>query len=129
MSGFTGPMALARGLHLAAMLSLLGAAAFIVWLLPTVAASPAALRRRLYSLCRLSGGVAILAGAAWFVQQTAAIADADTWSDVLDALPVVATHTHYGTIMLVRLLLLALAAACLARHQTRGGLYLILALS
>jgi putative copper export protein len=129
MSDLASLMALLRGLHLAAMLSLLGAAAFIVWLLPTMEASPPALRRRLHRLCRLSGSVALLAGTAWFMLQTAAIADADTWSALLDALPVVAVHTHYGRIMLVRLLLLVLVAACLARRETSRGLYRILALS
>src|SRR3954447_5212729 len=129
MSDLASLMALLRGLHLAAMLSLLGAAGFIVWLLPTVEASPPELCRRLYRLCRLSGGIALLAGTAWFVLQAAAIADADTWSALLDALPVVAVHTHYGTTMLVRLLLLVLVAARLARRGTSSGLYLILALS
>src|SRR5690349_14035648 len=128
MSGLASLMALLRGLHLAAMLSLLGATAFLIWLLPTVEASPAPLRRQLHRLCRLSGGIAILAGVAWFVVQTAAIADADSGSALLNALPLVAAHTHYGRIMLVRLLLLVLVTACLAQRETRRGLSLILGL-
>jgi len=121
-------MALLRGLHLAAVISLLGMAAFIVWMLPAAAGPPAVLRRRLYRLCRVSGGVAILAGAAWFVLQTAAMAAAESSTVLLDALPVVALHTRYGTIMLVRLLLV-LVATSLGYRETRPGAYLTLILS
>src|SRR4051795_7467180 len=108
MSDLASLMALLRGLHLAAMLSLLGAAGFIVWLLPTVEASPPELCRRLYRLCRLSGGITLLAGPAWVVLQAAPPARAEISAPLFDALPVVAVHTHYGTTMLVRLLLLVL---------------------
>jgi putative copper export protein len=128
MSDLVTLMALLRGLHLATMVSLLGTTAFTVWMLPAVAEPPAALRRRLYRLCQVSGSVAILAGAAWFVLQTAAIADADSWPALLDALPLVAMHTRYGTIMLARLLLV-LVATFLGRLETKRGTYLILVLS
>jgi putative copper export protein len=128
MSDLVTLMALLRGLHLATMVSLLGTAAFTVWMLSAVAEPPAALRRRLYRLCQVSGTVAILAGAAWFVLQTAAMADVGSWPALLDALPVVALHTRYGTIMLARLLLV-LVAAVLGRLETKRGTYLILVLS
>jgi putative copper export protein/mono/diheme cytochrome c family protein len=41
--------------------------------------------------------------------QSAVIADADNLSDLLDALPVVAEHTRYGNVLMVRLGLLAVA--------------------
>ena len=50
--------------------------------------------------------MAILAGAAWFMLQSAAIAGADDLSDLRDALPVVAMHTRYGNVLLARLGLL-----------------------
>src|SRR3954466_12394413 len=128
MSDLVTLMALLRGLHLATMVSLLGTAAFTVWMLPAVAEPPAALRRRLYRLCQVSGTVAILAGAAWFVLQTGARADVGSWPALLDALPVVALHTRYGTIMLARLLLV-LVAAVLGRLETKRSSYLILVLS
>src|SRR5689334_4315012 len=130
MSELVALMALLRGLHLATMVALLGTTAFTVWMLPAVAEPPAALRRRLYRLCLVSGSVALLAGAAWFMLQTAAIADAGSWPALLDALPLVALHTRYGTIMLVRLLLLLLLIATIPGGlETKRGAYLIIALS
>jgi putative copper export protein len=128
MSDVENLMAVLRGLHLAATMSLLGTAGFIAWLLPAVDGPPAMLRRRLHRLCRLSAGIAVLAGAAWFVLQTAAIAGADTWTAGLDALPVVAVHTHFGTIMLARLLLLLVATVLVCR-EAGHALYPTLALS
>jgi hypothetical protein len=90
-------MALVRGLHLAATLSLLGTVGFIAWILPAAATVPDPLRRRLTRLWWVNALVALLAGMAWFTIQSAIIADADTLSDVLDALPAVAMHTRTAT--------------------------------
>jgi putative copper export protein len=144
-------MALLRGLHLAAMLSLLGTAGFIAWMLPAALSAPAlsapassmpdwsvpdALRRQLARSVWVSLVVALLAGCGWFVLQSAAIADADTLSDLLDTLPVVAEHTRYGTIVMLRLglLLAALVPAALAwkakvSRPHRLALYLTLLLA
>jgi putative copper export protein/mono/diheme cytochrome c family protein len=149
-------MALLRGLHLAAMLSLLGTVGFVAWMLPAALSAPGlpapglpapalsgpglsapdALRRRLGRLGWISLLVALLAGGGWFVLQSAAIADADTLSDAFDALPVVAAHTRYGTTVMVRLgLLLAAAAAAAVAWQgkterpRRVALHLILLLA
>jgi putative copper export protein/mono/diheme cytochrome c family protein len=125
-----GILALTRGLHLAAMLSLLGSAGFITWTLPAAAEAPERLRRRLNGLLWLSGLVAILAGAAWFTLQSAAIAGADDLSDLGDALPVVAMHTRYGNILLARLGLLAVATGvAVLMPRRRIPLYLILLLT
>ncbi|MGD0103874.1 MAG: hypothetical protein ABSC06_07530, partial [Rhodopila sp.] len=102
-------MALVRGLHLAATLSLLGTVGFIAWMLPAASVVPDKLPRRLRRLWWVSGLVALLAGATWFMIQSAVIADADNLSDLLDALPVVAEHTRYGNVLMVRLGLLAVA--------------------
>jgi putative copper resistance protein D len=100
-------MALMRGLHLAATLSLLGTAGFRIWILPE--AAPAALRRRLIRLWWISGAVALLAGCAWFTLQAAEIAGAGNASDVWAALPLVAGHTRYGTMLMLRFMLLIAA--------------------
>jgi len=102
-------MALVRGLHLAATLSLLGTVGFIAWMLPAASAVPDPLRRRLRRLWFISGLIALLAGAVWFTIQSAVIAGADSLSDLLDALPVVAAHTRYGNVLMVRLGLLLVA--------------------
>src|ERR1700721_1263772 len=91
-------MAMMRGLHLAACLSLLGTVGFVVWMLRAAGEAPVVLRRRLTRLGWISGLVALLAGAAWFTLQSAAIADAGTLSDLVDALPVVALHTRFGNV-------------------------------
>jgi putative copper export protein len=95
-------LALSRGLHLAAALSLLGNTAFMRWVLPAASAVPEALRRRLIRIWWVSGIVSLLAGMVWFTLQAAVIADADNMSQVLDALPVVALHTRFGNMLLVR---------------------------
>ena len=102
-------MALVRGLHLAATLSLLGTAGFIAWILPAGGAVPGGLARRLVRLWWISGVVAILSGLAWFTLQSAAIAGVDDLSDLLGALPVVAEHTRYGNTLMLRLALVVLA--------------------
>src|SRR5271165_629117 len=124
-------MALARGLHLAAILSLLGSAGFVLWMLPAAAAVavPDALRRRLTRLRWISGLIAVLAGAVWFTLESAAIAGADDLSDLLDALPVVAEHTRYGNVLLARLGLVLVAtvwASGMARAPIRLSLTVVL---
>jgi putative copper export protein/mono/diheme cytochrome c family protein len=105
---------LLRGLHLAATESLLGTAGFIAWILPAAANVPDSLHLRLVRLGWISLLVALLAGMAWFAVQAASIAGADTPAEVLNALPVVAAHTRFGTLLMVRLgLLLAATLAAL----------------
>src|SRR3954469_20137599 len=111
MSDLVTLMALLRGLHLAATLSLLGTVGFIAWILPTATSVAPSLRRRLNRLCRASGMVAILAGIGWLILETAAMASAVTPSEVVQALPLVALQTHYGKVMLARLGLLLIATA------------------
>ncbi len=102
------------------MLSLLGTAGFLAWMLPAASVVPAALHQRLRRLWWISGAVALLAGAGWFALQAAAIAGADTLADMLDALPLVARHTRYGNTLMVRLGLLAVATLLAARGPASG---------
>jgi putative copper export protein/mono/diheme cytochrome c family protein len=112
-------MAMARGLHLAATLSLLGTVGYITWMLPAAATVPDRLRRRLTRLWWISGLVALLAGLVWFVLQSAAIAGTETLSGLRDALPVVALQTRYGNTLLTRLGLV-LVATLLALSPRRA---------
>src|SRR3954451_6488734 len=102
-------MALMRGLHLAAALSLLGTAGFIVWMLPAAGMGPIVLRRRLVRVWWISGVVSVAAGLGWFTLQAAAIAGADSAAAAWAALPVVAAHTRFGTTLMIRLALLLVA--------------------
>jgi putative copper export protein/mono/diheme cytochrome c family protein len=127
-------MALARGLHLAATVSLLGTAGFMAWILPAAPVIPDRLRRRLVRLWWISGLVALLAGAAWFMLQSAAIAGAGDLSDLLDAVPVVAAHTRYGNVVMLRLALLVLATVSpvvvvWGGRWWRGSLYFTMVLT
>jgi mono/diheme cytochrome c family protein/uncharacterized membrane protein len=115
MSGLATTMALMRGLHLAAAVSLLGTAGFMIGMLPAASVVPDLLRRQLIWLSRISGLLALLAGAAWLTLQAATIADADNLRDGLAALPLVAQHTRYGTIMMARLGLLVVATGLVWR--------------
>jgi putative copper export protein/mono/diheme cytochrome c family protein len=112
-------MAMVRGLHLAATLSLLGTVGFIAWMLPAASVVPDRLRHRLTRLWWVGGLIALLAGAAWLTIQSVTIADTDTLSDALDALRVVGLHTRYGNTMLARLGLV-LVATILALPAGRG---------
>jgi putative copper export protein/mono/diheme cytochrome c family protein len=118
-------MALMRGLHLAATLSLLGTAGFLAWVLPAAGAPLDLLRRRLIRVWWISGVVAVLAGAAWFTLQAATIAGAEDAADVWAALPVVAEHTRFGTTVMARLTLV-LAATVLGLTGRGAVLAIIL---
>ena len=109
MSELVTPVALLRGLHLAATLSLLGTVGFMTWILPSRFVVPGTLHGLLSRLRWASGLAALLAGAAWFVLQASLIADADTVSEALAAMPVVAADTRFGNILLARLGLLLIA--------------------
>lgn len=123
-------MALTRALHLAATLSLLGSTGFILWILPAAAEASDRLRVRLIRVMWISGMVAILAGTAWFMLQSAAIAGADDLSDLRDALPVVALHTRYGNVVLARLgLLFAATELAVFMPRARVRFYLIVLLA
>lgn len=115
MVGLATIMALMRGLHLAATLSLLGTAGFLAWMLPAAGGAPYRLRRRLIHLWWSSRVVALAAGLAWVTLQAAAIVGADDASQLWTALRVVAAHTRCGMMLTVRLaLVLAATAAGLA---------------
>lgn len=123
MANLVIAMAVIRSVHLAAMLSLLGAAGFLAWMLPAVAVVPANLSHALRRLWWISGLVALVAGIAWFALQTVAIADTTTVSETLAVLPVVAFHTRFGTILALRLALLAAATVAACRSSTRTSIY------
>ena len=119
-------LATLRGLHLAALLSVLGTAGFLAWILPAAGdGRPAVLS--VVRLWRISGLLSLLLGAAWFVAQAQAISEADSVDRLLAALPLVATHTQFGHAMLLRLALLLLATASAGRARWLAYLGLLAA--
>jgi putative copper export protein/mono/diheme cytochrome c family protein len=112
-------LALLRGAHLAATLSLLGVAGFIAWLLPAAGADGQAMVPPLIRRWRFSGIVALLTLAAWFALQAAVISGATELHQVAAALPIVAEQTRYGGAMLARGGLLLLATLLAGRSRWR----------
>lgn len=105
LDGLTGlVLPLLRGLHLAALLSLLGGAVFQGWLLPADAAS-----RRVAGVCRASLWAALLSGGVWLCCQGDLSAGNESVGAWIAALPVVALHTRFGLALVVRSALLAVA--------------------
>jgi putative copper export protein/mono/diheme cytochrome c family protein len=105
----------ARAVHMVAILSLAGALGFRLLVAP-------------YPLTRVvrpSLVVALLGGLAWLVLEAAAIAGADTVSDTLAAIVPVVQNTHFGHVLLLRLVLLLAAGALAWRGE--GKVRLILA--
>ncbi len=93
-------LAAARGIHMAATLSVAGALVFRLVVAP-------------YPLARVlrpSLVVALLAGLAWLVLQAADLAEASDLAATAAALPVAALHTRFGHTLLLRLALLPVAA-------------------
>jgi copper resistance protein D len=123
-------LALLRGFHLAALLSLFGTLLSLALVAPVglrdagAAAAPA--RRRLISLARWSGGLALLIGACWIVLQASVIAGATTIGGTLHALVLVARDTQFGNLVLIRLALLLLALPLLGAWGWRLAVALLL---
>ncbi len=104
--------AAARGLHMAGSFSLFGTCLVAALLLPKYAPPP--LRRALKILAWASFFLLLLAGAAWFLLQTADMAGAQDFADLGAAIPIVATATRFGELLIARTI--AAAAAIFLFH-------------
>jgi len=105
-------LAAARGLHLAATLSLTGALVFCLLV------APFPLRRVL----RPSLALAWLGGLAWLVLQSAELSDASNLAETFAAVPIAALHTRFGHVLLLRLAVLPVAVAVAGSGRARGRL-------
>ncbi len=92
-----------RGLHLAGYFCAFGAMFLPAALLRGVTV------RGLKPLTWAGFGLALLAGVAWFLLQTAYFASAQDFADVVAAAPIVALDTRFGSLLLGRLGVLLLA--------------------
>ena len=117
-------VALLRGAHMAALVSLFGTLVFLTLVAPAAVAEAAKdaprLRRRLLRVARISAALALIVGIAWIAVESAVIAGADSVAMTLQALPVVALRTQFGQWLLVRGVLL-LAVLPLLRPWRAGN--------
>ena len=117
-------VALLRGVHMAALVSLFGTLVFLTLVAPSaVAEAPKdapRLQRRLLRVARISAALALIIGVAWIAVESAVIAGAGSVAMTLQALPVVALRTQFGQWLLVRGVLL-LAALPLLRPWRAGN--------
>lgn len=109
-----------RAGHVACLLSLEGVLVFLCLILPATSAGgaeAARLSRTLRRLAVISGVLALVIGFRWFVAVSASMASASTTAEVLTALGPVATETQFGHVMVVRGVLIAVAAAALTMRR------------
>jgi putative copper export protein/mono/diheme cytochrome c family protein len=118
-------VALLRGVHLVALISLFGTLLFLDLVAPAATAGDAdetvRTRRLLLHLARASAACALLAGVAWLTEAGAVMAGTRGVAMALHALPVVGLQTQFGQWVLVRLaLLIAVLALPTARRLPRA---------
>ena len=133
MSTLEVVVALLRGTHVAALVSLFGTLVFLALVAPAAVAEATqdapCLRRRLLRVARISAAVALTIGVAWIAVESAVIAGAGNVVMTLHALPVVALRTQYwawsalvrGVLLLTVLPLLRPWRAGECRRHSRGG--------
>jgi putative copper export protein/mono/diheme cytochrome c family protein len=119
-------VALLRGVHLGALLSLFGTLLFVATVAPaTTTAGVAETSRTRHLLLRLvrgSAACALLSGVVWLTAASAVVAGTGDIATTLHALPVVALQTQFGQWVLLRLgLLIAVLVLPLARRLPRAG--------
>ena len=117
-------VALLRGIHVTALMSVFGTLVFLVLVAPSECKVEApVLRRRLLHLASISVAVAFVVEAGWLVVESAVIAGAGTVAMALRALTVVALQTQFGQWLLVRgvLSLLVLPLLRLGSAGTAGA--------
>ena len=105
MSAIDIATSLLRGVHVAALVSLFGTLLFAAAALPA-GSHTAQMRGLLRRLTLVSALAGLIAGIAWLMVQTAAIAGADSVAMTLHAVPTVALQTQFGHWLLLRLVLL-----------------------
>ena len=103
-------MALLRGTHVAALVSLFGTLVFLTLVVPSAMAEGTIdaprLRQRLLRVARFSTVCALIIGIAWLMVETVVIAGTDSVALTLHALPVIALQTQFGRWLLLRCIVL-----------------------
>jgi putative copper export protein/mono/diheme cytochrome c family protein len=121
MSTLMTVVALLRGMHVLALVSLSGTLVFLTLVAPSAMAEATTdapqLRQRLLHLARSSTVCALIIAIAWLVVETVVIAGADSVAMILDALPTVAARTQFGQFLLLRCALLLLVLPLLTPRR------------
>jgi len=124
-------VALLRGAHMAALVSLFGTLVFLTLVAPAAMAEAAKdalrLRRRLLRVARISAATALIVGIAWIAVESAVIAGAGSVTMTFHALPVVALRTQFGQWLLVRAVLLLAAMPLLGPWRSGNVVAAVLA--
>lgn len=124
-------VALLRGTHVAALLSLFGTLVFLTLVVHSAMAEAAVeaphLRRRLLRLARISAAFAVIIGMAWLVLESAVIAGAGSVATTLHVVPVVALRTQFGRWLLVRGVLLLVVLPLLGPWRAGTAIAAVLA--
>lgn len=120
--------AMLRGVHLASLVSLFGTLLFAVVVLRVAPPSPfvPCVQASQMRLAGASAAVALVAAVAWFAERAAAMAGAGSLTETLTALPMVAWHTRFGRLILLRSILLVILWPLL-RHRRAWPLAIFLA--
>ncbi|HVO01816.1 MAG TPA: CopD family protein [Candidatus Cybelea sp.] len=126
----TGPEAaqgLARGIHVAATMSIFGSALFQALVAPPAPVAgrgASVLQRRLDLLGWTALAAAAVAAVAWLGFQAVSFADGDSIGDILAAVPLILLDTHWGPLIAARFALLVPACLILGGVLPRGRLTL-----
>jgi putative copper export protein/mono/diheme cytochrome c family protein len=128
------PLAVARGLFVAALLGVFGTLLFAAAVAPRALAraDPGIATRVDTHLTRLAVvqlAAALLLASVWLVAQAADMAGAASLGPALAAVPTVLTRTEFGRVLLTQALCLAAAAAALIRARGRRQTWPALAFS
>ena len=119
-------VALLRGAHVAALLSLFGTLVFLTLVVPSAMAEATVeaphLRRRLLRLARISAALALIIGVAWLTVESAVIAGTESIAMTLHAVPVVAFRTQFGQWLLARGVLLLVVLFTLGSARVRSSI-------
>jgi putative copper export protein/mono/diheme cytochrome c family protein len=124
-------LVVARGISVAALLSVLGTLSFVAIVAPRAfakmpAATASGLAQKLLLLTRISVGVCALGTLSWLALGTADMASASTASELVAALPTVVWDTTFGRLILAQLAGLLVLAIVLGGALGSRRLYLAL---
>jgi putative copper export protein/mono/diheme cytochrome c family protein len=126
-------LAFTRGVHLLALLLLVGTLVALVAVAPQIGQNADRVvvlcRRQLVRVCRYTAVVTLLTGGTWLVLQAVAIGTPNGWDQTLSVVRTVMRDTRFGEVVLVRLVLVLAALPFLRMRRLSQLASLALALA